>query len=125
MTRRTLRVNDLLRAEISELVRQAKDPRLSPLVSITEVETSSDLRHAKAFISIMGTNEEKEEVLRVLSAASGFFRRELGMRLSLRRVPELTFHRDDSIERGSRVLQLIDQLGHPRPRKPGKGQGEH
>ena len=125
MTRRTLRVNDLLRTEISDLVRQAKDPRLGHLVSITEVETSPDLRHAKVFISIMGTSEEKDEVLRGLSAASGFFRHELGMRLTLRRVPELTFHLDDSIERGSRVLQLLDQLGDSSPREQGEGQGEH
>ena len=121
MTRRTLRVNDLLRTEISELVRQAKDPRLAHLVSVTEVETSPDLRHAKVYISIMGTDEEKEEVLRGLSAASNFFRHELATRLSLRRIPELSFHRDDSIERGSRVLQLLDQLGNSGDKEQGKG----
>ena len=111
MTRRIERVNNLIRQEISELLqRQVKDPRLGSFVAITEVSTSPDLRHAKVFISHMGSEEEKQETLGTLSAASGFFRRELAKRLRMRRIPVLSFQWDDSIERGARLLELIDKI---------------
>ena len=111
MTRRTARVNDLIQAEISELLkRRVKDPRIGDLVTVTEVATSADLRHAKVFISVMGSEDEKRETLKCLSAASGFLRRELGERLTLRYIPELSFEQDDSIEHGAHVLRLIEQL---------------
>jgi len=112
MTRRIERVNNLIRQEISELLqRQVKDPRLGSFVAVTEVSTSPDLRHAKIFVSRIGSEEEKQETLNVLAAASGFFRNELARRLRLRRIPELSFHWDDSIERGAHLLQLIDEVG--------------
>ena len=111
MTRRTERVNDLIQAEISELLkRRVKDPRVSDLVTVTEVATSADLRYAKVFISVMGSEDEKRETLKCLGAASGFLRRELGERLTLRYIPELSFEQDDSIEHGAHVLRLIEQL---------------
>ena len=111
MTRRIERVNHLIRQEISELLqRQVKDPRLGSFVTITEVETSPDLKYARVFITRMGTEQEKKETLSRLAAASGFFRRELAGRLRLRRIPELNFQWDDSIERGVHLLQLIDQV---------------
>ncbi len=111
MKRRTLRVNGLIRQEISELLkRQVNDPRLSGLVTVTEVATSADLRHARVFVSIMGTDEEKEQALQGLSAASGFFRRELRQRLTLRYIPELYFQRDNSMEHGAHILDLIKQV---------------
>ena len=111
MTRRTARVNDLIQAEISELLkRRVKDPRIGDLVTVTEVATSADLRHAKVFISVMGSEDEKRETLKCLSAASGFLRRELGERLTLRYIPELSFEQDNSIEHGAHVLRLIEQL---------------
>ena len=111
MAHRIERVNSLIRQEISELLRrQVKDPRLGNLISITNVSTSPDLRYAKVFISRIGNEEEKQEALSVLTAASGFFRRELAQRLRLRRIPELSFQRDDSIERGEHLLQLIDEV---------------
>jgi len=111
MTRRTARVNDLIQAEISELLkRRVKDPRIGDLVTVTEVATSADLRHAKVFISVMGSEDEKRETLKCLSAASGLLRRELGERLTLRYIPELSFEQDDSIEHGAHVLRLIEQL---------------
>ena len=111
MAHRIERVNSLIRQEISELLRrQVKDPRLGNLISITSVSTSPDLRHAKVFVSRIGNEEEKQETLSVLAAASGFFRKELAQRLRLRRIPELSFQRDDSIERGEHLLQLIDEV---------------
>lgn len=110
-TRRRERVGELIREEISDLIRrEVKDPRLSGLISVTEVVTSPDLRHAKVFFSIMGTEEEKRQVEKGLAAASGFLRKGLGERLSLRYTPELSFHRDESIERGSRLLELIKEV---------------
>ena len=111
MTRRIERLNNLLRHEISELLqRQVKDPRLGNFVTVTEVSISPDLRYARIFVSHMGSEEEKRETLSILASASGFFRRELAKRLRLRRIPELSFQCDDSIERGAHLLELIDQV---------------
>ena len=111
MTHRIERVNHLIRQEISELLRrEVKDPRLGGLVSITEVVTSPDLKHAKVFVSCMGNDEEKEEILSALVAASGFLHNELTKRLRLRHIPVLDFRWDDSIEHGAHILELIDQV---------------
>ena len=111
MAHRVERVNNLIRQEMSGLLqRQVKDPRLSSFVTVTEVVTSPDLRHAKIFVSHIGSEEEKQETLGVLVAASGFLRNELARRLRLRRIPELSFHWDDSIERGTHLLEIIDQV---------------
>lgn len=111
MTHRIEQVNKLIRREISDLLqRQVKDPRLGNFVAITAVSTTSDLRHAKAFVSYIGNEEKKAEILSVLAGASGFFRNELAKRLKLRRIPELSFHWDDSIEHGARLLELIDKV---------------
>jgi ribosome-binding factor A len=105
------RVNSLIRQEMSELLqRQVKDPRLGNFISITEVSTSPDMKHAKVYVSCMQGEEDRQEILSVLTSAAGFFRRELAVHLRLRRVPELTFQWDDSIERGDQVLRLIDQV---------------
>ena len=111
MAHRIERLNNLIRQEISELLqRQVKDPRLSNFVAVTEVPITSDLKSAKVFVSHMGSDEEKQDTLRVLSAASGFFRNELARRLRIRRIPELSFQWDNSIERGAHLLQLIDEV---------------
>lgn len=110
MTRRTERINDLLREEISELLRrELKDPRIGGLVTITEVDVSPDLRRAKVFVSVMGSDEEKSSTLEALEAAAHFLQRELRRRLTIRRMPELAFIADDSLERGARILSLLDQ----------------
>jgi ribosome-binding factor A len=111
MSRRTERLNHLVRQEITELLqREAKDPRLSAMVSVTRVSVSSDLRYAKVFISVLGTEEEKKGVLAGLHAASGFLRRGLSSRLSIRYTPELSFSYDDTMEQAGKVLQLIQQV---------------
>ena len=104
------RVNSLIRREISELIqRQVKDPRLDAFVAVTAVATSPDLKHAKVFVSCISGKQEEQKILRVLTAASGFLRKELARNLKLRRIPELSFHWDDSIEHGDRILRLLDQ----------------
>ena len=111
MTHRIEQVNNLIRQGISELLqRQVKDPRLSNFVAVTEVVASSDLKYAKIFVSRIGSKEEKQEILSVLAGASSFFRNELARRLRLRRIPELSFQWDDSIERGTHLLELIDKV---------------
>jgi len=104
-------VNNLLRQEISELLRrQVKDPRLGSFVTITEVSTSPDVKYAKVFVSCIGGKGEMQEILSALAGASGFFRNELAQRLRLRHIPELSFQWDDSIERGAHLLELIDTV---------------
>ncbi len=111
MAHRIERVNSLIRQEISDLLqRQVKDPRLGNFIAVTEVFTSPDLKYAKVFVSHIGSEEEKQKTLSVLASAASFFRRELGRRMKLRYTPELIFQWDDSIERGDRLLQLIDRL---------------
>ena len=111
MAHRIERVNNLIRHELSELLqRQVKDPRLGNFVAVTKVSTSPDLRHAKVFVSCIGSDGEKQETLSILVAASGFFRNELARHLRLRRIPELSFQWDDSIERGAHLFELIDKV---------------
>jgi len=111
MAYRIEQVNKLLRYEISEVLRrQVKDPRLNTFLAVTEVSTSLDLRHARVFVSRLGNESDKQEILKVLNAASGFLRKELARHLKLRRIPELSFCWDDSIEQGDHILQLIDQV---------------
>ena len=111
MSHRIEQVNKLLRRELSDLLQhQVKDPRLDSFVAVTEVDTSTDLRHAKVFVSHLGSEAEKQEILSVLGAASGFLRKELAQNLKMRRIPELSFCWDDSLERGAHILKLIDQV---------------
>jgi ribosome-binding factor A len=111
MNRRLERLGGLFQEELSGLLlREVKDPRLARLVSITRVVVSSDLRHARVYVSVMGSEEEKTSTLEGLTAAAPFLRRELNDRLALRRIPELSFRRDDSLEQGSRVLDLLKQI---------------
>ncbi len=111
MSRRTERVNVLLRQKLSEIITlEMKDPRLTPMVTITEVGVTRDLKRAKVFTSVLGSSEEGKAALDALNAASGFLRRELLARLSLRNVPFLSFVADDSIEKGSYLLQRISDV---------------
>ncbi len=119
MTWRIERINHLIREALSELLqREVKDPRLSGFVTVTEVDTSTDLKYARVFISVLGDEEEKRKALEGLSSASGFFRRELATRLRLRHIPELSFRRDDSIEHGAQVLKLIKEVSAQEKEKP-------
>lgn len=114
MSMRTTRVNELLRAEISELLlREVKDPRVSRgMVTITEVQVSPDLRRATVFVSHLGTQEERADALEGLQHSAPFMHRELMHRLKMRNVPDLTFRFDPSIERGARLTELIHQVSH-------------
>ncbi len=104
------KLGELIQAELSDLLRtRVKDPRIG-FASITRVEVSGDLRHAKVFISIMGTDEEKSATMKGLKNATGFLRHELATRLVIRYMPEIAFKLDTSIEEGARILNLISQV---------------
>ena len=103
------KLGELFAAELSELMRtRVKDPRVG-FASITRVEVSGDLRHAKIYVSVMGTPEEQKETMKGLSNAAGYLRHEVASRITLRYMPELTFKLDMSIEKGAHVLELIKQ----------------
>jgi len=111
VTRRTERINNLIRQEISGLLQQqVNDPRLTSFISVTKVSTSRDLGHAKVFVSTLGNETNKREILQGFTAASGFLRKELARRLRIRHIPELSFHFDNSIEHGAEILKLIEQV---------------
>ena len=110
-SRRTERVNVLLRQKLSEIIsREMKDPRLSPIITIVHVGVSRDLRHAKVFTSVLGSHKESKAAVETLNAASGFLRRELTERLALKTVPFLSFVSDDSIEKGTYLLNKITEV---------------
>jgi ribosome-binding factor A len=111
MSRRIDRFNELLRHEISQLLsRQIKDPRLDGIISITRVETSSDLRGAQVFLSVMGDSSVKLDALEGVRSAASFLRRELRHRLTARHTPFLRFALDDSLDEGDQVLRLMDLI---------------
>ena len=104
------KLGELIAAELSELMRmRLKDPRIG-FASITHVEVSGDLRHAKVYVSVMGSAEEQAATMKGLKHATGFLRHELASRLVLRFMPELVFKLDTSIAEGARVLELIQQV---------------
>ena len=113
MSRRTERLNKVIKQEISRLLeREVNDPRLSNSISVTEVSVSPDLKYAKVSVSILGNETDKIEMLAGFNAASGFLRKKLASHLKLRCVPQLSFHYDNSIEQGARLLKLIEQASN-------------
>jgi ribosome-binding factor A len=111
-SRRVSRVSALIKREISQmLLNEIKDDRVGAgMVSITDVNVSGDLQHAKVFVSIYGTEEAKAETMEGLRSSANFVRRELGTRMRLRRTPEIVFLEDRSLERGDRMLHLLNQI---------------
>jgi ribosome-binding factor A len=105
---RSRRIEDLLRKEMADmLLSEIKDPRIRGLITIMQVKISEDLRHAKFFVSVLGNETEKESVLRGLNKARGFIRRTMGHRLDLRRIPELHFQLDRSLDDQEKIEKLL------------------
>lgn len=119
-SRRVARVAELIKREVSQMLLSGiKDDRVGTgMASVTDVEVSGDLQHAKIFVSIYGTPEAKAETMAGLKSATGYVRSELGQRIRLRRTPEVVFLEDDSLERGDRVLSLLNQLSRDRQEAP-------
>ncbi|MGM9578168.1 MAG: 30S ribosome-binding factor RbfA [Evtepia sp.] len=105
------RINEEIQRELSALLRTVKDPRVHGLVSITHVDTTSDLRYAKVYVSVLDKSDVKD-VIRGLKSAGGYLRRELGRALSLRYTPELVFQEDTSIDKGTHILKLLNDIEH-------------
>jgi ribosome-binding factor A len=110
VTQRTNRIDELLRQEIGGIIaREVADPRIG-FATITKVETTPDLRHAKVWVSVIGQQKERAATISALGRAMPFVRRELGRTLRLKRIPDLHVELDDTAERGTRVLHLLDEL---------------
>ncbi len=116
-SRRVSRVAELLKREVSQMLLQdIKDDRVGAgMVSVTDVDVSGDLQHAKIFVSIYGSDEARAETMAGLKSATGYVRSELGHRMRLRRTPEVVFLEDRSIERGTRILSLLNRIQQERP----------
>lgn len=111
---RSERIGDLIKEEVATLVTmgELKDPRIG-LVTITHVKMSADLKNARIFFSLVGTEEEKAETFKGLSSAGGFIRRHLAKRLRIRQIPAITFEYDDSVEHSIRISEVLRGIGHP------------
>ena len=108
--KRTDRISEEIKKELSSVIRELKDPRVPMMTSVVTVNVTNDLRYAKAYISVMGTDEEKKEAIKGLTAAQGYIRREIGSRVKLRCVPEFTFVQDTTIEYGAHINELLKDI---------------
>ena len=113
------RINEEIQRELSSLIRTVKDPRVADagMVSVTAVDTTPDLKYAKIYISVLDKSASAQ-ALKGLKSASGYLRRELGRALNLRNTPELSFVRDDSIDKGAHILDLLRDPDVVKPPNP-------
>ncbi|MDP6666551.1 MAG: 30S ribosome-binding factor RbfA [Dehalococcoidia bacterium] len=109
MDRRGERVNHTIRRELGPLIEDLSDPRLSPMTSVTSVEVNRDLSIAKVYVSVMGTDEERDLTLEALRSAATRLRMELSQQIVIRKMPRLTFITDNTMQSGADMDQLIDQ----------------
>ena len=109
MTDRMRRVNESVRQVLSEAIGQLKDPRIG-FVTITGVETSPDLRHARVYVSVLGAERKRVQTIDRLQAAHSLLQAQLARELRMKRTPQLAFEYDPSVERGVRMTKLIDEL---------------
>src|SRR6187551_3400902 len=110
VSRRTRQVGEFLREELTDIIRrEVKDPRIG-FMSVTRVDVTPDLRHAAVYISVLGTDEEREETLKALRSASGFIRHHLKPRLRMRQIPELEFRDDRSMEHAQHISETLREL---------------
>ena len=111
------RINEEIQRELAALLPTVKDPRVSGMISVTAVETTPDLKYAKVYISALDKSAE-DQVLKGLKSAAGYLRRELGRALDLRSTPELSFVRDDSIDKGAHIRQMLRDPQVVKPANP-------
>ncbi|MEZ4500207.1 MAG: 30S ribosome-binding factor RbfA [Thermomicrobiales bacterium] len=122
MSRRTRQVGDLLREELDDIIRQdVKDPRVG-FFTITRVEVSPDIRQASAYISVLGTDDERKGTMAALDSASGYIRHQLKPRLRMRQIPEIAFIDDRSMEYAQTISSAIADL-HNNNRRVSRGEG--
>lgn len=113
MAYRPERLAEVMKQELSELLRRLKDPRIG-FVTVVAVEVTRDLRHAKVFTSVLGSEEEQRETMAILEKATGHLRSELGRRIRLRYTPEVSFKLDHSISDGMRLVGIIEEIAEKR-----------
>jgi ribosome-binding factor A len=118
-SQRAGRVGEVIKEVASETIRRLKDPRITGLVSVTDVEVSGDMSHAKVFVSIYGDEDQQRETLEGLQAASGYVRTQVGREVKLRVTPEIHFRQDKSLEQGANINALLMRI------KREKEQNEH
>ncbi len=111
------RINEEIVREMSALLTTVKDPRVSGLISVTAADTSADLKYCKIYVSILD-RENAPQVMKGLKSATGYLRRELGRVLRLRSTPEITFIQDSSIDKGSRILEILRDPEAVKPPNP-------
>ena len=113
------RINEEIQREMSSLIRTVKDPRVADagMVSVTAVETTQDLKYCKIYISVLN-KDASAQALKGLKSASGYLRRGLGQALNLRNTPELSFVRDDSIDKGAHILDMLRDPEVVKPANP-------
>jgi ribosome-binding factor A len=109
VTSRMRRVNEAIKEVLSEGIGSLLDPRIG-FVTVTGVETSPDLRHARVFVSVLGSERKRERTLEGLASAHGVLQARLADELRIKRTPQLVFEYDPTVERGVRISQLIDEL---------------
>ena len=105
------KINGEVMRELANIIRNLKDSRIPLMTSVVKVSVTSDLRYAKAYISVMGDEETKKKAMEGLKSASGYIRREIGKRIDLRYTPEFIFELDNSIEHGARIEELLKRYG--------------
>lgn len=111
MSDRMIRISEEVKRALSELIRkELKDPRLPAVVSLTHVKVAKDMKTCKVYVSVFGSEEEKQNAIVALKSAAGFLRREIGRRLLIRATPELFFYLDESIAKGMQMSKLIDEV---------------
>lgn len=105
------RINEEIRKEISLIIQNdIRDPRLSSMISITSVDVTKDLRYAKVYVSLFGKEESNTNTFSALKSSSGFIRKELGRKISVRYIPELMFELDTSIEKGMHIDAILQEI---------------
>ncbi len=124
-TRRINRISEEVRKVVSELLTmEVKDPRISPMISVTKVEVTRDLSYANIYVSVLGDQKAKDDTLEGLESAKGFIRKEIGNKIDLRYIPEPIFHLDESIERGIYMSKLIDKVNKEDEKKRRNSNGQ-
>ncbi len=117
--KRTDRLNSLLKEVISEVIRQdVRNPHVTELVTVTRVQISKDLRHAKVYISVIGSEQAKIETIEALNSAAGFIAVHSSQKVVMRYFPELVFRLDDSVDKHMRIEQLINKINQERETRP-------
>lgn len=117
---RTSRLNSLLKEVISDIIRkEVRNPHVNELVTVTRVDVTKDLRHAKVYISVIGSPEQKQETLHALQSAAGFIGVQSSKEVVMRYFPALSFKLDDSVDKHMRIEELLSEIAHEKESREG------